>query len=94
MGRWRSISSLSLQKFCKEALLWQALKHPHILPFYGVDLETFAPRLSMVSPWMPRGHILKHIANVGGPKTAKTSRYVGFLPVIRIFSLGKAHNCP
>lgn len=64
------------QTFCKEAFLWQGLRHPHVLPFYGVDSETFAPRLSMVSPWMHHGHILKHIVDVGGPEIASTRRYV------------------
>jgi hypothetical protein len=65
-----------LQNFCREALFWQGLEHPNVLPFYGVDLETFLPRLSMVSPWMQHGTIMSHIADKGGPLVVNVDRYV------------------
>jgi hypothetical protein len=48
---------------CKEALLWRQLDHPYILPFIGVDAETFASRgmLCLVSPWMEQGTIKQYI---------------------------------
>ncbi|THH32824.1 hypothetical protein EUX98_g1317 [Antrodiella citrinella] len=47
--------------FCDEALVWQHLRHKHILPFLGIDLRTFAPLHCMVSPWMENGNIMQCI---------------------------------
>ncbi|KAF9781123.1 kinase-like domain-containing protein [Thelephora terrestris] len=42
-------------RFCKEFVLWNALRHPNVLPLVGVILtETEA---MMVSKWMPNGNI-------------------------------------
>jgi len=46
----------------QEALLWKQLVHPYILPFLGVT-HAFAPRLTLVSPWMPNGNILGYMEN-------------------------------
>jgi serine/threonine protein kinase len=51
--------------FCREALVWQRLNHPSVLPFLGVDAETFSPLLCMVSPWMSHGTIQKYIKHMG-----------------------------
>jgi serine/threonine protein kinase len=50
---------------CEEALLWRQLDHPYILPFLGIDAETFASRdaLSLVSPWMELGTLKKYISS-------------------------------
>ncbi|KAJ7145894.1 kinase-like domain-containing protein [Mycena epipterygia] len=48
-------------KFCREALVWRDLHHPNILPFIGIDRESFPSSLSMVSPWMEHGTILKYL---------------------------------
>ncbi|KAJ7616201.1 kinase-like domain-containing protein [Mycena polygramma] len=48
-------------KFCREALLWQGLRHASILPFLGIDRQTFPPSLCMVSPWMKHGTILSYL---------------------------------
>ncbi|KAK7025281.1 hypothetical protein R3P38DRAFT_2953753 [Favolaschia claudopus] len=53
------------QRFCREALLWQRLQHPYVLPFTGIDAESFPSFLCMVSPWMRHGTILKHLAENG-----------------------------
>jgi hypothetical protein len=52
------------QKFCKEALIWKNLDHDYILPFIGVDSETFPGFLCMVSPWMSKGALVN---KNGGP---------------------------
>jgi len=44
--------------FCREALVWKQLHHPNILPFLGVDSDTFKPYLCMVSPWMQNGNLI------------------------------------
>jgi serine/threonine protein kinase len=43
--------------FLREALVWRQLKHPHILPFLGVDMETFESGglFCLVSPWLTGG---------------------------------------
>ncbi|TDL17541.1 kinase-like protein [Rickenella mellea] len=45
-----------------EAVIWRQLKHPNILPFYGVFKgdEDF-DRLCLVSPWMDAGNIMEYI---------------------------------
>ncbi|KAJ6554035.1 kinase-like domain-containing protein, partial [Mycena vulgaris] len=48
-------------KFCREALLWRDLHHPHILEFTGIDRDSFPPHYCMVSPWMEHGTILEHL---------------------------------
>ncbi|KAJ6608649.1 kinase-like domain-containing protein [Mycena sp. CBHHK59/15] len=50
-------------KFSKEALVWHYLKHRNIVPFLGVDSETFpSPARAMVSPWMSLGSVLKYMS--------------------------------
>ncbi|KAJ7145863.1 hypothetical protein C8R44DRAFT_582160, partial [Mycena epipterygia] len=48
-------------QFCREALVWQNLQHPFILPLIGIDREIFPPSLCMVSPWMEHGTVLKYL---------------------------------
>ncbi|KAJ7718322.1 kinase-like domain-containing protein [Mycena metata] len=45
------------KKFCREALIWKNLEHDNILPFLGVDSETFPGFLCMVSLWMDKGSL-------------------------------------
>ncbi|KAF7347165.1 PINc domain-containing protein [Mycena venus] len=52
-------------KFCREALVWKELRHPHILPFLGIDEDTFPSPLCMVSPWMEHGTVLKYLEEYG-----------------------------
>jgi serine/threonine-protein kinase TNNI3K len=47
--------------FFKEALTWRQFKNPYVLPFIGVDLDTFPGYMVMVSPWMTMGTIIQHI---------------------------------
>ncbi|KAJ7170996.1 kinase-like domain-containing protein [Mycena filopes] len=55
------------QKFCREALIWKNLDHDHVLPFIGVDLETFPGYICMLSPWMANGAL---VTFKGGPSEA------------------------
>ncbi|KAF8153619.1 kinase-like domain-containing protein [Mycena galopus ATCC 62051] len=52
-------------QICKEALVWQSLQHPSILPFIGIDQETFPGYLCLASPWMEQGTILKYLESHG-----------------------------
>ncbi|KAK7438585.1 hypothetical protein VKT23_017920 [Stygiomarasmius scandens] len=53
------------RRFCREALFWQHLRSTFIVPFLGIDAETFPSFLCMVSPWMKHGTVLKHLADYG-----------------------------
>ncbi|KAJ6486741.1 kinase-like domain-containing protein, partial [Mycena sanguinolenta] len=52
-------------QFCKEALVWQGLRHRFILPLLGIDRSTFAPSFCMVSPWMKYGTVLRYLRDHG-----------------------------
>ncbi|KAJ7141851.1 kinase-like domain-containing protein [Mycena crocata] len=52
-------------KFYREALIWQGLDNPHVLPFFGIDRDTFSPTMCMVSPWMRQGTILTYLKETG-----------------------------
>jgi hypothetical protein len=56
---------MCFQLLCREALLWRQLDHPHVLPFLGVDADTFASRslLCLVSPWMERGTLKEYLSS-------------------------------
>ncbi|CAL1702671.1 unnamed protein product [Somion occarium] len=45
----------------REAMVWQQLVHPLILPFLGIDNNTFSPYYCLVSPWMHQGNIIEYI---------------------------------
>ncbi|KAH8080695.1 kinase-like domain-containing protein [Cristinia sonorae] len=45
--------------FFREALVWRQLRHPHILPFLGIDRSSFRPFLCMVSPYMENGNVIR-----------------------------------
>jgi hypothetical protein len=51
------------QRFCREALIWRQLRHDNVLPFTGIDADTFrvSDLQAMVSPWMSNGTITDFI---------------------------------
>lgn len=64
----------SFQKFCREALVWQALRHASILPFLGIDRNSFPSSFCMVSPWMKYGTILKYLHDRGRKEVMRLVR--------------------
>ncbi|KAK7007550.1 kinase-like protein [Favolaschia claudopus] len=52
-------------KFCREALIWQGLRHPFVLPFLGIDRHSFPSSFCMASPWLKHGTILRFLADRG-----------------------------
>jgi serine/threonine-protein kinase TNNI3K len=43
-------------------MIWKNLcSHPHILPFLGVDIESFPGEMCMVSEWMSNGTIIEFL---------------------------------
>ncbi|KAJ7609208.1 kinase-like domain-containing protein [Mycena polygramma] len=60
------ISSNALrQQFCKEAIVWQGLRHQFVLPLLGIDRKTFYPSFCMVSPWLKHGTVLTFLRHRG-----------------------------
>ncbi|KAF7373383.1 hypothetical protein MSAN_00547900 [Mycena sanguinolenta] len=57
-------SPRSRLQFCREALVWQTLRHEYVLPLIGIDRETFSS-FCMVSPWMQHGTIVKYLSEHG-----------------------------
>ncbi|KAJ7067087.1 kinase-like domain-containing protein [Mycena amicta] len=53
------------QKLLREALVWKELRHPNILPFIGIDRETFPSAYCLVSPWMRNGNVLAFLQQHG-----------------------------
>ncbi|KAG6807829.1 hypothetical protein H0H92_006260, partial [Tricholoma furcatifolium] len=45
----------------KEAILWGQLRHPNVLPFYGI--YRIKDRISFVAPWMENGDVSKFLNN-------------------------------
>ncbi|KAF8212600.1 kinase-like domain-containing protein [Mycena galopus ATCC 62051] len=60
------------RKFCREALIWKNLDHHYVLPFLGIDSDSFPGFLCMVSPWMSRGSIVN----------ARSRPDIGTVPVL------------
>ncbi|KAJ7871906.1 kinase-like domain-containing protein [Mycena olivaceomarginata] len=52
------------RKFGREALVWQRLRHPYIVPLIGIDTESFPSSLCMVSPWMKNGTSIKYLSGI------------------------------
>jgi serine/threonine protein kinase len=79
---------------CKEALLWRQLSHPHILPFLGIDTETFASRnaLCLVSPWMQNGTLKQYITSPSYNVDDDQSRLVILLRLTSLCTCTHAHT--
>ncbi|KAJ7817235.1 kinase-like domain-containing protein [Mycena leptocephala] len=66
-------------QFCREALVWQNLRHSFILPFIGIDRETFPSSLCMVSPWMENGTVLKYLNDHGRANLSEIAEGLQYL---------------
>ncbi|KAH6890138.1 kinase-like domain-containing protein, partial [Coprinopsis sp. MPI-PUGE-AT-0042] len=60
-----------LRSHSREAIVWSRLRHPNVLPFYGIYCWTPHPstpqRMALLSPWLEAGNIvgyLRHHADV------------------------------
>ncbi|KAJ7731569.1 kinase-like domain-containing protein [Mycena maculata] len=60
------------RKFCREALVWQRLRHKHIVPLIGIDTESFPSSFCMVSPWMKNGTVIKYLSGIDQTKRRST----------------------
>ena len=51
-----------MQDYMREAIVWQQLRHPNLLPFLGMYyLEPTGEQLALVSPWMDRGNLVRYL---------------------------------
>ncbi|KDQ53221.1 hypothetical protein JAAARDRAFT_210160 [Jaapia argillacea MUCL 33604] len=51
--------------FFREALIWHRLRHPRVLPFLGIDTESFAPHICIVSSWIRNRDVMRYLARNG-----------------------------
>ncbi|KAJ7147345.1 kinase-like domain-containing protein [Mycena filopes] len=63
-------------KLCREALIWKDLQHPHILPFMGIDRDSFPASLCLVSPWMEHGTIMNYLNQHGHANVDKLASFL------------------
>ncbi|EIN04829.1 kinase-like protein, partial [Punctularia strigosozonata HHB-11173 SS5] len=47
-----------MKVFCREAVVWKRLNHPHIVPFIGIDPSYHA---CIVSEWMEHGDVMSYL---------------------------------
>ncbi|KAL0576451.1 Rho guanine nucleotide exchange factor [Marasmius crinis-equi] len=53
-----------LKEYMQEAIVWQQLRHPNLLPFVGMYyLGEGQGQLCLVSPWMERGNLVTFLKN-------------------------------
>ncbi|KAJ6518288.1 kinase-like domain-containing protein [Mycena vitilis] len=60
------------RKFTREALVWQRLRDPYIVPLIGIDTESFPSSLCLVSPWMRNGTVIKYLTGIGRADRQRT----------------------
>ncbi|KAF7378237.1 Kinase-like protein [Mycena sanguinolenta] len=60
------------RRFYREALIWQRLRHPNIVPLIGIDTENFPPSLCLVSPWMKNGTVNAYLRGKEGDERQRT----------------------
>ncbi|CAL1712423.1 unnamed protein product [Somion occarium] len=49
------------RNFYREAILWAHCRHPHVLPFLGLNTTIFRSGMCMVSPWMEHGNVCDYV---------------------------------
>ncbi|KAJ3554084.1 hypothetical protein NP233_g12496 [Leucocoprinus birnbaumii] len=62
-----------ISTYAKEAVVWSQLKHPNLLPFYGIfrlDESHGHGRIALVSPWMENGNISEYLSE-SNPNAAR-----------------------
>ncbi|KAJ7203038.1 kinase-like domain-containing protein, partial [Mycena pura] len=62
----RETRRVRFHKLCREALVWQRLRHAFIVPLIGIDMEGFPSSLCMVSPWMKNGTVINFLSGFRG----------------------------
>ena len=60
---WDAGSTILLQQFCKEVILWNTLSHPNVLKLVGAQWCVEKEQFTTVSEWMAHGNIMQYIKN-------------------------------
>ena len=61
ISSWGSVSTIPLQRFYKEIILWRTLSHPNVLRLVGVQEDVDKREFTTVSEWMEHGTIMDYI---------------------------------
>jgi len=56
-------STILLQRFYEEVLLWETLSHPNVLKFIGAREDLEERQFIIASEWMMHGSIMNYIQN-------------------------------
>ena len=52
----------SIQRFCKESILWMSVSHRHLLQLIAVNIDLRTGECSMISEMMTNGNIKDYIS--------------------------------
>jgi len=67
-------------RFFREAIVWSALRHPHIAQFLGISFGFIGPSPSLVSPYYRHGNIINYLkSHPNANKSALVSQSVSAL---------------
>ncbi|KAL0062705.1 hypothetical protein AAF712_010400 [Marasmius tenuissimus] len=47
--------------YIREAILWRQMKHPNVLPFFGIYRLEHTQELCLISPWMEKGNLVEFL---------------------------------
>jgi hypothetical protein len=74
----------AFQRLCREALVWRGLEHPFILPFIGIDAETFrsSNNVGLVAPWRDRGTLRVYMQSELYRPNVDSYRLVGIVSLV------------
>lgn len=51
-----------IRRLCREVQVWETLKHPNVVPFFGISFDFDRPDMPcMVSPWLSNGNIIEFL---------------------------------
>ena len=59
---WNAVLTILPQRFCRTVALWNALSHPNVLKFVGVQGDMDKGQFTIVSEWMAHGNIMEYIS--------------------------------
>ncbi|KAJ8082917.1 hypothetical protein PM082_008774 [Marasmius tenuissimus] len=48
-------------EYLREAIVWRQLKHPNVLPFFGIYRLEHTQQLCLISPWMEKGNLVEFL---------------------------------
>ncbi|KAJ8093007.1 Rho guanine nucleotide exchange factor [Marasmius tenuissimus] len=79
----KSDVELIVRDFLREAIIWQQLEHPNLLPFLGLYCLD-GRRICLISPWMETGNLIQYLR-------ARSRAEVNHHSLVRDVASGLAH---